>query len=76
MNTNKNNNALTALVTGATSGLGFEAAVHLAEAGYGTVIISGRNAERAEAARAHLVERTGRDIFRSTRPRPQRLIAA
>ena len=52
-----------ALVTGATSGLGFEAAAQLAELGYGRVTITGRNAERAEAARAELVTRTGRDVF-------------
>ena len=39
----------TALVTGATSGVGFEAAAQLAESGYARVTISGRSAERAEA---------------------------
>lgn len=58
-----NNERKAALVTGATSGLGFEAASQLAEAGYGRITITGRNEERAETARAQLVERTGRDIF-------------
>ena len=53
----------TALVTGATSGLGFEAAAQLAEAGYARVTITGRTDARAEEARAKLVERTGRNVF-------------
>lgn len=55
----------TALVTGATSGLGFETAIHLANAGYGRVIVTGRTTERAEAARLQLVERTDSDVFES-----------
>lgn len=57
------NNRKTAIVTGATSGLGFEAAAQLAEEGYGRVTITGRTPDRAEAARVELVERTGRDVF-------------
>jgi len=53
----------TALVTGATSGLGFETAVHLADAGYTTVAVTGRTRERAAAAVTGLIERTGKDIF-------------
>ena len=53
----------TALVTGATSGLGFEAAAQLADQGTSKVIITGRDSERADKARNALVERTGRDIF-------------
>jgi NAD(P)-dependent dehydrogenase (short-subunit alcohol dehydrogenase family) len=53
----------TALVTGATSGIGFEAAAQLADAGYATVIITGRSQERAQAAATALAERTGRDVF-------------
>lgn len=53
----------TALVTGATSGLGFEAAAQLAEAGWGKVTITGRDDGRANAAAARLVERTGKDVF-------------
>jgi len=53
----------TALVTGANSGLGFEAASQLAELGYGTVIISARTQEKAESAGRDLVARTGADVF-------------
>jgi NAD(P)-dependent dehydrogenase (short-subunit alcohol dehydrogenase family) len=53
----------TALVTGATSGLGFEAAAQLADRGASNVIITGRTDEKAERARTELVERTGRDVF-------------
>lgn len=52
-----------ALVTGASSGLGFEAAAQLADQGYGRVIITGRTEDKAETARAQLVERTGKDVF-------------
>ena len=52
-----------ALVTGANSGLGFEAAAQLAEAGYGTVILACRSLEKAEKARAQLSERCGRNPF-------------
>jgi NAD(P)-dependent dehydrogenase (short-subunit alcohol dehydrogenase family) len=58
-----NHDQQTALVTGATSGLGFEAALQTADAGYGRVIITGRSAERAETARATLAERSGKDVF-------------
>jgi len=53
----------TALVTGSNSGLGFEAAAQLADAGWGEVILACRSVEKAEAARARLVERTGKDPF-------------
>ena len=53
----------TALVTGANSGLGFEAAAQLAEAGWGKVILACRTEAKAEAARVRLVERTGKDPF-------------
>ena len=53
----------TALVTGANSGIGFEATRQLAEAGWGKVILAARSEEKAEAARAQLVDRTGRDPF-------------
>ena len=58
-----NDTQKTALVTGATSGIGFEAAAQLAESGYARVTITGRNAEGAEEARAKLVTRTGREVF-------------
>ena len=40
----------TALVTGANSGLGLEAAAQLAEEGWGTVILACRTVEKAETA--------------------------
>jgi NAD(P)-dependent dehydrogenase (short-subunit alcohol dehydrogenase family) len=62
-NTTGANNGRTALVTGATSGLGEEAAAQLAAAGYSEVIVTGRTAEKAEAVRTALIDRTGRDVF-------------
>jgi NAD(P)-dependent dehydrogenase (short-subunit alcohol dehydrogenase family) len=53
----------TALVTGASSGLGFEAAAQLAEAGYERVIITARTDAKADEAQAHLRSRTGGDPF-------------
>lgn len=53
----------TALVTGATSGLGLEAAAQLAEAGWSKVTITGRDQDRAKVAAARLAERTGKDVF-------------
>ena len=53
----------TALVTGANSGLGFEAAAQLADAGWGKIILACRSTEKAEAAQAKLVARTGTDPF-------------
>lgn len=50
----------TALVTGATSGIGLEAAVELARLGAHVVIV-GRSAERGAAARAEIVKRSGSD---------------
>ena len=52
----------TALVTGATAGLGFEAAAQLASAGYGQVIATGRTDQKAEAARDRLRETSAADI--------------
>lgn len=51
------------LVTGASSGLGFEAAAQLAEAGYGSIVLAARTDDKAARARDELVERTGRDVF-------------
>ena len=51
------------LITGATSGIGAEAAVQFAESGYGTVIVSGRTAERAGAAASRLTAQTSRAGF-------------
>jgi NAD(P)-dependent dehydrogenase (short-subunit alcohol dehydrogenase family) len=53
----------TAIVTGATSGLGLEAAAQLSEAGYARVTVTGRTEESAGSAREQLIARTGRDIF-------------
>lgn len=53
----------TALVTGANSGLGFEAAGQLAEAGYGRVILACRTARKADDARSRLIARVGSDPF-------------
>jgi NAD(P)-dependent dehydrogenase (short-subunit alcohol dehydrogenase family) len=58
-----NNRTRTALVTGANSGLGFEAAAQLAETGYRKVTITARTPEKASTARDELTTRTGRDIF-------------
>ncbi len=57
-NTNK-----TVLITGANSGLGFEAAAQLANLGWSRVILACRTLEKAQAARAELKERTGVDPF-------------
>ncbi len=53
----------TAPVTGANSGLGFEASAQLAEQGYGRVIITARTVAKAETARDELLARTGKDVF-------------
>jgi NAD(P)-dependent dehydrogenase (short-subunit alcohol dehydrogenase family) len=53
----------TGLVTGATSGLGFESAAQLAEKGYGRVIATGRNEAKIGDAIDRLVARTGREVF-------------
>ena len=53
----------TALVTGASSGLGREAAAQLASAGYGRVIVTGRTDDKAEAARSHLRAAHAIDVF-------------
>ena len=53
----------TALVTGANSGLGFDAAAQLAERGYGHVVLACRTVEKANTARRELAERAGKDVF-------------
>ncbi|MFT7622437.1 MAG: NAD(P)-dependent dehydrogenase (short-subunit alcohol dehydrogenase family) [Myxococcota bacterium] len=55
----------TALVTGANSGLGFEAAAQLASDGWGTVILACRSVAKAEAAAAALTERTGKSVWQA-----------
>jgi NAD(P)-dependent dehydrogenase (short-subunit alcohol dehydrogenase family) len=56
------NGGKTALVTGATSGLGLEAARQLAEAGYGRVIVTGRTDDKAAAAAEQLAQ-TAQPVF-------------
>jgi NAD(P)-dependent dehydrogenase (short-subunit alcohol dehydrogenase family) len=56
-------NHRTVLVTGANSGLGFEAARQLAEQGYDRVIVTARNDEKGHAAVDQLRNRTGKDVF-------------
>ena len=53
----------TVLITGANSGLGFEAAARLASLGWSRVILACRTLEKAQGARAELKERTGVDPF-------------
>ncbi|QPC91755.1 SDR family NAD(P)-dependent oxidoreductase [Mesorhizobium sp. INR15] len=52
-----------ALVTGATSGLGYAAARSLAEKGWGEIMITGRSLARAKEAAAQLAAETKREIF-------------
>ena len=54
----------TALVTGANSGLGFEAARQLSDDGWGEIILACRSLEKAAAARTKLIELTARDPFK------------
>jgi len=63
MSTTMSKSDKTVLVTGANSGLGFEAAAQLADDGWGRVILACRSIEKAEAARTQLAERTGKDVF-------------
>ena len=49
---------MNAIITGANAGIGKEAAVQLAKAGY-EVILACRNADRARVAREEIVERSG-----------------
>ncbi|MEL7208398.1 MAG: SDR family NAD(P)-dependent oxidoreductase [Actinomycetota bacterium] len=52
-----------ALVTGANSGLGFEAAAQLAEAGFDSITLACRTQDKADTAAAELRERTEADVF-------------
>jgi len=54
---------MSALVTGANAGLGFEAAAQLAEDGWGKITLACRTVEKAGTARRQLVDRTGVDPF-------------
>ena len=55
----------TAMVTGANSGLGFEASAKLAEAGYGRIIVTARTDEKGTDTKARLEERTWKTVFES-----------
>lgn len=57
------NSTRTALVTGATSGLGYEAARQFAGKEYGRVIVTGRTITKAEDACTRLAFETGKDVF-------------
>jgi len=46
-----------ALVTGSSSGIGFETAAMLAEAGVSYIVINGRSRHRGEAARQAILDR-------------------
>lgn len=50
----------TVLLTGATSGLGFEAAIKFLNLGVSTLIIGGRDVERCNKAKSELEKRTNR----------------
>jgi NAD(P)-dependent dehydrogenase (short-subunit alcohol dehydrogenase family) len=50
----------TILITGATGGLGLEAAIQFVNLGAKTVIITGRSASKARAAKATIEQRTGK----------------
>lgn len=56
-------NHQTALVTGASSGLGFEASAQLAESGFDRIIVTARTTEKAQATRDRLLTRTRKDVF-------------
>lgn len=53
----------TALVTGANSGLGYEAAAQLATSGHTKVVLDCRTQEKADAAKRSLTAQVGRDVF-------------
>ncbi|OQO11633.1 hypothetical protein B0A48_03360 [Cryoendolithus antarcticus] len=53
----------TALVTGATSGVGYEAALILAEEGWREVIVTGRTLARTHETVTQLAAETGKKIF-------------
>ena len=59
----ENRTRRTALVTGASSGLGLEASAQFAEQGFERVIITARTEEKAKATRSQLETRTGKKVF-------------
>jgi len=52
-----------AIVTGASSGLGLEAARQLSERGVADIVVTARTDAKAQQAAAHLVALTGREVF-------------
>ena len=56
-------NNRSALVTGTTSGLGYETAAQLAKKGYSRIVVTGRNEARTAEAVAKLENRTGKRVF-------------
>jgi NAD(P)-dependent dehydrogenase (short-subunit alcohol dehydrogenase family) len=63
MNSNDHATGTIALVTGASSGVGFETAYQLAATGYAKVILGCRTLEKAAAARERLLARGAADVF-------------
>ncbi|MFV1963301.1 MAG: SDR family NAD(P)-dependent oxidoreductase, partial [Acidimicrobiia bacterium] len=61
--TMKNPTHRTALVTGASSGLGLEASAQFAEQGFERVVITARTEEKAKATLSELETRTGKKVF-------------
>lgn len=61
--TNVLNRKRSAIVTGANSGLGFEAARQLAALGYESIVLACRTQAKADQAKSQLVELTGTDPF-------------
>lgn len=53
----------TALVTGASSGIGFETAAQLAKAGFGRVIVAARTEHKSQDAKKRLEARTDKAVF-------------
>ncbi|MEO1060953.1 MAG: SDR family NAD(P)-dependent oxidoreductase [Actinomycetota bacterium] len=58
----RNHQQRTAVVTGATSGLGYEAARQLVDRGWGQVVVTGRTTARAKEAAARVADETGRGV--------------
>lgn len=63
MTISKNKIRGTALITGANSGIGFETAYQLEQAGFRKVILACRTEQKGETARQSLLERGCEDVF-------------
>ncbi|BAN04367.1 SDR family NAD(P)-dependent oxidoreductase [Ilumatobacter coccineus] len=57
------NRTRTVVITGADSGIGFEAAVQFANTGFGRVVVTARTDAKAEQAVTALVARSGTTVF-------------